>query len=122
MMRRFLLALLLLAPAAALAEDCADADGDLERMNCLFEVYETEDARLNAVWPRVIAEHPSGGDRDAHAQEIRAAQRAWIAFRDADCEAASKVGIPRYWAQNRATCLIAHTRARIRALQETYID
>ncbi len=121
-MRWLLLAGLLLAPAPALAEGCADRDGIIEQIECARGVLAEEDTRLNEIWPRVMREHPSGGDRDAHRQEIRAAQRAWIVFRDADCEAASKIGIPKYWEMNRLGCLVGHTRARITALTETYLD
>jgi len=121
-MRSAALLVLLLVPGRAVAADCAESDGFLERINCMREVFEAEDEKLNAIWPRVMREHPSGGDRDAHRAEIRAAQRAWIAFRDADCEALSKTGIPKYWALNRLTCLVGHTRARIDALIESYLE
>jgi len=109
-------------PGAVWAQDCADRDGIPDRTDCLAGVYAAADAALNRVWPQVMRDHPSGGDRDRHRREIRAAQRAWIAFRDADCQAASKTGIPAYWELNRLSCLIAHTQARTAALTETYLD
>ena len=101
---------------------CEGADGVISTLVCLNHEYAAADKDLNATWKRVMSEHPSGGDRDVHRAEIRTAQRAWIAFRDADCEAASKIGIPKYWEANRVNCLIAHTQARTEALRELYVD
>lgn len=105
----------------ARADECADRGDVLEETECVVEVLEREDARLNQVWKRVIAEHPSGGDRAVHREEIRTAQRLWIRFRDADCEAQSKIGIPKYWALNRLTCQVAKTRQRIETLTQVYL-
>ena len=115
------IAALLALPLPAATQDCAGADGVIEEAGCLADVLAAEDAKLNAIWPRVLSEHPSGDDFEAHTAEIRASQRAWIAFRDADCEARSKTGIPKYWAVNRMSCVIEHTRARTRALTEVYL-
>ena len=111
----------LIWPVPATAEDCADAEDVIPRLECLGDVHAAEDARLNAVWRRVLEEFPSGGDREVHREEIRAAQRAWIAFRDADCEAVAKVGIPKYWELNRLTCIVEMTRGRSGALVEAYL-
>ena len=99
---------------------CSGLDGVIEQIECRLDLLEDRDSELNAVWQDVMAEHPSGGDRAAHKKEIRAAQRAWIAFRDADCAAASKVGIPKYWELNRISCVLDHTSHRIEELREVY--
>lgn len=101
---------------------CQDSPDFLAQMECLRTTYKQADADLNAIWPRVMADHPSGGDRQVHRKDIRAAQRAWIAFRDADCEARSKTGIPKYWESNRLFCLIELTRARTVSLKYHYVD
>ena len=111
----------LVVPGPVRADGCADRDGIMEQIDCVTEVLEREDARLNRVWKRVMAEHPSGGDRAVHREEIRAAQRLWITFRDADCEAQSKTGIPKYWEFNRLSCLVGKTRERINTLTEVYL-
>ena len=97
----------------------ADVIGNID---CMLDVLKKEDAALNAIWKQAMANHPSGGDRDIHKQDIRKSQRAWIAFRDLDCEAVSKVGIPKYWELNRLSCLVAHTRARTATLKYIYVD
>ena len=110
-----------LAPAVADAA-CEGIADELAALDCLRGEYRLADDELNRVWPRVLAEAPSGGDPEAQRQAIRAAQHAWIAFRDADCAAASAIGIPRHWELNRLHCAIAHTRARTEALSRTYLD
>ena len=110
-----------LAVAPALADVACDGAGDdLAVLDCLRGEYRLADDELNRLWPQVLAEAPSGGDPDMHRQAIRDAQRAWIAFRDADCAASSTIGIPRYWEMNRLRCTIDHTRARTEALARTY--
>ena len=110
-----------IAPTLAGAA-CDGASDDAATLDCLRGEYRLADDALNRVWPRVLAEAPSGGDPDVHARAIRDAQRAWIAYRDADCAAASTIGIPRYWEMNRLRCAIDHTRARTEALTRTYLD
>lgn len=110
-----------LAGTPAAARDCTEQATVIEQIDCTTDALAKADADLNAVWRRVMAEHPSGGARDAHQEDIRAAQRAWIAFRDADCEAASQIGIPKYWEANRLGCLLQHTESRTQALRETYL-
>lgn len=115
-----ILATLIACPAWAQsykAEFCANADGVIEQIECYTQEYVVADANLNAAWRRVIADHPSGGVREEHTKDIRAAQRAWIAFRDTECEAVSKIGIPKYWGVNKMACLYSMTRARTDALK-----
>ena len=117
------LSALVIAVAPALAgAACEDAGDDIATIACLEGEYHMADDALNRLWLRVLAETPSGGDPATHREAIRDAQRAWIAFRDADCVAASMVGIPRYWEINRLHCAIDHTRARTAALAATYLD
>ena len=117
--------LLFAGPASAQltdADPCPEAHGALERGNCAWAAYERADAELNAVWKRALAEFPSGGaDRAAHREEIRASQRAWIKYRDLDCEAISQIGTPNYWGMNKAYCLWAHTVERTRLLRRVYV-
>lgn len=114
-----MIALLLAVPAKA--ADCDDAGTVIEQIDCAEKVLVKADAELNRVWKRVMAEHPSGGDPDHHRGEIRAAQRLWIQFRDADCQALSKTGIPKYWGINELNCLIDTTRSRTKHLTEAYL-
>ncbi|MEM7060098.1 MAG: lysozyme inhibitor LprI family protein [Pseudomonadota bacterium] len=100
---------------------CQDADGVIESIECYNKELKAADTELNAIWKRVIAEHHSGGVKEEHTKDIRAAQRAWITFRDADCEAKSKIGIPKYWELNRLSCLYQMTTSRTSDLKEAYL-
>ena len=83
---RLLLPLALLAALAAptAAQDRPlDCDGAItqQAMNaCAAEAYRAADAELNRVYRAVLQ---AAGDR--HAERVRNAQRAWLAFRDAHC-------------------------------------
>ena len=101
---------------------CSSVNDHLALIECLETDYRQADAELNTAWPKVLANPPSGSDQDAQRQRIRASQRAWIAFRDADCAARADVGIPKYERMNHLTCLIEHTRARTEYLLYHYAN
>ncbi|CDX24948.1 conserved exported hypothetical protein [Mesorhizobium sp. ORS 3324] len=83
-MRRLFLpaCLILLATApAAWAEDCDRSDDSQSMMNiCADADYQAADAKLNATYKDIA------GRNDEKANKLlQTAQRAWIAFRDAEC-------------------------------------
>jgi uncharacterized protein YecT (DUF1311 family) len=62
--------------------DCPD-DADPAQLNqCLERVFSRADAELNRQYQAALTALPSGAER------IRAAQRAWLAYRDAHCATA----------------------------------
>ncbi|HHN73473.1 MAG TPA: DUF1311 domain-containing protein, partial [Thermopetrobacter sp.] len=75
---------------------------------CLGRELDRHDARLNRYWKKALAaEHESGREL------LRRAQRAWLAFRDAQCRyehgpepAGSGAGV------DEALCLVRMTRER----------
>lgn len=89
-----LVAALLPGRAPAQEVDCANAMTQRDMNLCAARAYDAADAELNRVWRAVITELrrwdqylPEGA---APAEEtMRQAQRAWIPFRDAACEAES---------------------------------
>jgi uncharacterized protein YecT (DUF1311 family) len=84
--------LLSMLPVTSLAQetDCAAAQTQAEMNACAYQDWEAADAVLNALWPQARAvtkaqdadlpEELKGAD-----QALLNAQRAWIAFRDAQC-------------------------------------
>ncbi len=62
------------------AQTCPDAVTTVYIVECLGEIYEEQDARLNTAYRAAI--EPLEGDRRT---QLRDAQRAWVAFRDANC-------------------------------------
>ncbi|KAA3446478.1 hypothetical protein C7I87_30175 [Mesorhizobium sp. SARCC-RB16n] len=115
MRRIFLSACLavLAASAAARAQECDRSDDSQQMMNiCAGEDYQAADARLNAAYQALI------GSDDADGRKLlQAAQRAWIAFRDAECShstAASAGGS--IHAMEVSQCLTRLTNDRIKQL------
>jgi len=107
--------------------DCIDPQSQMEMTYCASVDYEAADADLNALWPSIVAAAKSSDEYVAEQVEgtgvpttleaLRGAQRAWIKFRDAQCEyeayevfggtAQSMVG---------SLCLARLTRERIEVL------
>jgi uncharacterized protein YecT (DUF1311 family) len=108
----FLLATLL--PAAALAAPCESARDDNELAACAQHALKQADAALNAAYRQVIARL---GGQEAQKQQLVAAERAWMAYRDAECRfAASGVAGGSAYPMIAALCLEGLTRARAKAL------
>lgn len=74
---------LLLPTLPAGAQECDPSDETQSGMNlCAHAAYRAQDARLNDAYRRVMQRLAvDAGDRKL----LQAAQRAWIAFRDAEC-------------------------------------
>lgn len=76
--------------------DCIDPQTQMEMTYCAGVDYEKADAGLNAIWPDIVAaakskdeyvaEQVEGTDVPTTLEALRSAQRAWIKFRDAQCE------------------------------------
>ncbi|MBS9476144.1 lysozyme inhibitor LprI family protein [Ancylobacter radicis] len=117
-MRRFwfaaaLLSLSGLAPTVALAQDCTDAT-QMGLDECAGAAYKKADAELNAVYGKIVAR--IGPDAATRAGLVKA-QKAWIAFRDAECafRASGTVGGSLY-PMALALCLAEMTTQRVAGL------
>ena len=74
------LVLLAAAPAAS-AEECDRNDDSQSMMNiCADADYQAADAKLNAAYQELVRRNDETSNK-----LLQAAQRAWIAFRDAEC-------------------------------------
>ncbi len=88
----FALALLLPAPLLAQAPDCTAPQTQTDMTQCAVLDWQAADADLNVAYGKAV-QAMQALDRDLPAGEagaeaaLRAAQRAWIAFRDAACTA-----------------------------------
>ena len=83
-----------LLPAAALSQtlDCSNPVTQVEMTGCASQAYEAADAELNAAYGPAMEMAKSIDDAGANgavpaATLLRDAQRAWIVFRDASCDA-----------------------------------
>jgi uncharacterized protein YecT (DUF1311 family) len=132
-MRRHALALALLSPLSAPAaadiwDDCGNGP-NVVMTQCIWERYEAADKELNAAWKDVLATiAPSDFMTAAQAAEwkarLLAAQRAWVTFKDEDCNGAVAYEWLGGTGANAAVgaCLYAHTRARIDDLRVRYLN
>lgn len=90
---------ILVLGASARAEDlpdCIDPQTQMEMSYCAHLDFETADKELNALWPDVVAAAKQSDEYVAEQaksmgvpttlEALRTAQRAWITFRDAECE------------------------------------
>jgi uncharacterized protein YecT (DUF1311 family) len=107
-----------LGAASAQAEPAVDCKKDQSQMAlnvCSFDRYKAADAELNGVYRKVTA-----GLDENEKGSLRAAQQAWINFRDAECR--WQVG-PReqggsIWPLENNGCLTELTLARTKQLQK----
>jgi uncharacterized protein YecT (DUF1311 family) len=75
-------AVALAALSSAHAEDCQNAASQREMNKCASAAYNKSDAELNAVYKQVTS-RLKGDAKQANL--LVTAQRAWVAFRDAEC-------------------------------------
>ena len=117
------------APALSIEPDCNNAASNADMSYCAGREFERTDSELNKVYKDtldVIAE--IGGSVPAGAREweekFRESQRAWIAFRDADCDTLTRIE----WGGGSGTglaislCKTELTKARIKSLRARYLD
>ena len=87
----WLLIFLVLSANHAMADDVPDcsAPQDQNTMTACARIdFEKADAELNAIWPKLktdAEDSDKATDKHDYADALLASQRAWIAFRDAEC-------------------------------------
>jgi uncharacterized protein YecT (DUF1311 family) len=97
--------------------------------HCGWQEFERADAELNEIYKDAISQiRATGGDLPAGADEwekkLREAQRAWVAFRNLNCDEliAIEWGGGTGTSLATATCRTEMTNARIQTLRERYIN
>ncbi|MCB1501000.1 MAG: DUF1311 domain-containing protein [Bauldia sp.] len=125
--------LVLATAAPALADDIPGCDNEtlnnMELDQCAGKAFKAADAELNQVWPKVLAfiDGQKGNlPDDAVAQwkaTMIAAQRAWVTFKENDCNAVQYEWYGGSGASLAVTsCLYHHTADRLADLKERYLD
>jgi uncharacterized protein YecT (DUF1311 family) len=123
----------ILAPRAMAEEepkvDCANATSTYEMNFCANKDFEKADAELNKVYKQALAhvEKNAGSppyDRKAWEAALRASQRTWVAFRDADCKDLTAMEWQGGTGGTSAEmgCMTQLTTARTKDLRERYGD
>jgi uncharacterized protein YecT (DUF1311 family) len=110
-----LLALNGAARAQTKKDPCANAQTQVEMNECQGREYKKADAALNAVYKQLMAKIDDEGERTS----LKAAQQAWIKYRDVDCEFESYLNkggtiYPLVY----SGCLTALTQERTRHLRD----
>jgi uncharacterized protein YecT (DUF1311 family) len=90
---------------------------------CLSKIYQKSDSELNAVYRSVLKGFGDYSNPNRHVEDLRKAERRWIAYRDAQCKA-------RYHLFEGATggpieelrCLIEMTDKRTAELKQVYLS
>lgn len=111
--------------SAAEQVDCGNAQTTYEMQFCADKDFKAADAEMNQAYQAAIAraagqEAPAPYDGKAYEAALRAAQRAWVAYRDADCKGV----VPFSWQGGTGTgaavigCLTAKTQSRTKDLRE----
>lgn len=116
-------------PAAAMDPiDCTQALSTVEMNTCAVAEFEKADKELNEVYARALKAIPdmAGDDPQFNAAAweaaLRVSQRAWIAFRDAECQD----HIAMFWSGGSGGtvdvigCKTEKTEARIQDLKTRY--
>jgi uncharacterized protein YecT (DUF1311 family) len=94
-MRQFLklVAVMMAFSTPAWADDKPDCENgsQMELNACAAQDFQNADDELNAIWPKVKQFAADGddaldGDMKGYSKALLASQRAWIAYRDGQCE------------------------------------
>ncbi len=107
--------------------DCTKAATTLELNYCADRDYAEADRALNEAYKKALAviaksDNPAPYTAAQWEQELRTSQRAWVAFRDADCKGL----VPMEWSGGSGTtsavlgCMIELTKARTTRLRDLY--
>ncbi len=111
------LALAAQAPEDPIENACYERDYSQQAMNrCAGDAYQRADAALNAQWAKVLAIY---GDDAESKKLLLDGQRAWLKYRDAQCQLAaldSRGGS--IWLLINSGCLASLTRQRTQELKE----
>ncbi|WP_210191647.1 MULTISPECIES: lysozyme inhibitor LprI family protein [Rhodomicrobium] len=100
--------------AAAWAQDCGSAPTQAAMNRCFASAYKKNDARLNALYNEIKGRLKNKADSGP----LVASQRAWLAFRDAECRfSASATAGGSVQPAILASCLDGMTRDRIKTFE-----
>lgn len=98
-------------PTRAQADDCDSAQGQADLNECYGKAFKASDAELNKLYKEITARLKDDPDTT---RLLVATQRAWVAFRDAECNfQESAVAGGTAAPMIHAMCLDGQTKSRI---------
>ena len=102
-------------PAGAHADECADAEDQATMNECAAKDLQAADAELNSLYHQIRQRIVDDVDTR---NLLRDAERAWVAFRDAECTfATSSTAGGSIWPMEYDACLTGLTQQRIEQFQ-----
>ena len=104
--------LLLAGPVAAQEHPCDGAETQIDLNECSYVAWEQADVELNDAYAAAMG--VAQGHGGSAGEALRDAQRAWIAFRDADCAAEAA-----FWEGGSAQPMILYGCLETITLQRT---
>jgi uncharacterized protein YecT (DUF1311 family) len=108
-----------LAGTGAIAQPCGDQSTQLALNRCADAAYGKTDGELNVAYREITTRLAADAEGKRH---LVAAQRAWLAFRDAECAFATAASADgSIYPMLRANCLDGLTGARLTQLRR-YLD
>ena len=109
-----LAAILVAGPALAAGDvDCNTAVTQFDMNRCADKDYQAADKVLNEIYKKALAAQ-EGDD-----EKLKAAQRAWIVFRDAECDFRTESDEGgSIQPMDRALCMAALTKERAKQLRD----
>lgn len=96
------------SPALQRCLNSPSATSTLGQKECVWNETKVQDARLNVEYARAMGRLTTPGQKT----KLRAAQRAWIVYRDADCAAREDAAWGTLSQVNAAFCILEATAAR----------
>ena len=106
------------------APNCDDPQTTADMNQCADIAFQKADKELNALWPKWKAwaeqgDQDSGETNDYYAKTLLASQRAWLAYRDAECLTA---GLPMHGGTGEGPligdCRASMTEERVKSLKD----
>jgi uncharacterized protein YecT (DUF1311 family) len=96
--------------------DCGKFTTQMDLNKCAVDNLKSADKALNEAYQTLTAKQVEAASK----QRLKAAQRAWIAFRDRECafEVGPQEGGGTIWPMENAGCLEGTTATRIRELKQ----
>jgi uncharacterized protein YecT (DUF1311 family) len=114
---KYLVLLLLLFPSPITAQ-CKEAISTKDMQDCMDNEWKKSDADLNRVYQEFLKKL-----KPEQATALKKAQRAWLTYRDAQCEADYKMSAGGTAAPLALTqCRVTLTQERTKTLKNTYLN
>jgi uncharacterized protein YecT (DUF1311 family) len=110
--------------------DCANQISTYDMRTCASADLDIADKALNAAYQKALASIKARENQDppydnkAYEAALRAAQRAWVAYRDADCNVVTPFQAAGGSMSSLLllSCLISKTQSRTRDLEDMFIE